>query len=305
MKRLTKLLILATFSVNAALAQNPVSLRQQSFPTDLPTEDDNIEWKQDIYREINLMENDNIGLYCTQESTDCRYGLFDTVFSLAVAEKIPIYRYNIDGNEVFNEDSKVDIKDILRNHHIFFQIKDGHVLIDKSDLPSDEVLAYYIKEEVFYDIANSNFRTRVIALCPILVEDNEFIDGLERYPLFWVKYDDIKPYLNNITIIPDYRNTAKVMSMTDFFARNLYKGDIYKVSNALGRTLNQIADSDSTLKAAQQHIENNIQRIQKTTYNTYYNSSYGTEMKQQEKTASRKMKKFFWQKRDVLKRDSE
>lgn len=272
MKRLTKLLILATFSVNAALAQNPVSLRQQCFPMDLPTEDDNLEWKQYIYREINLMEDDNIGLYCTREA-ECKNGLFDTIFNLAVAQKIPVYQYNIDGNEIFSEDTKIDIKDILRNHHIFYQIKDGKVLVDRSDIPSDEILTYYIKEEVSYNLTNSSFKTRVVALCPILVEDNEFIDGIERYPLFWVKYNDIKPYLNNITIIPDYRNTAKVMSVTDFFARNLYKGDIYKVSNALGRTLNQIVGSDSALKVAQQHIEDDIRRIRKTTYNTYYNSS--------------------------------
>lgn len=305
MRRLSKLLILATLSVNAALAQNQVTLRQQNFPTDLPTEDDNIEWQRDIYREVNLMEDENAGLYCPQESTENQKGLFTKVFNLAVEKIIPIYRYNIDGNEVFNEASKADIRDILTNHHIYFQEENGHILVDKSDVPSSGVLAYYIKEGVFYDLTNSNFRIRVKAFCPVLIEDDEFTDGPTRYPLFWVRYKDIEPYLKDVPIIPDYRNSARVMSMADYFTRNLYKGEIYKVSNALGRTLRQMVDSDSALKVVQQRIENDIRKIRKTTYNTYYKPVLPPTVKEQQEKPARKKKRFFWQKREAIKDDSE
>lgn len=305
MRRLSKLLILATLSVNAALAQNQVTLRQQNFPTDLPTEDDNIEWQRDIYREVNLMEDENAGLYCPQEPTENQKGLFTKVFNLAVEKIIPIYRYNIDGNEVFNEASKVDIRDVLTNHHIYFQEEDGHILVDKSDVPSSGVLTYYIKEGVFYDLTNSNFRIRVKAFCPVLIEDDEFTDGPTRYPLFWVRYKDIEPYLKDVPIIPDYRNSARVMSMADYFTRNLYKGEIYKVSNALGRTLRQMVDSDSALKVVQQRIENDIRKIRKTTYNTYYKPVLPPTVKEQQEKPARKKKRFFWQKREAIKDDSE
>ena len=305
MRRLSKLLILATLSVNAALAQNQVTLRQQNFPTDLPTEDDNIEWQRDIYREVNLMEDENAGLYCPQEPTENQKGLFTKVFNLAVEKIIPIYRYNIDGNEVFNEASKADIRDILTNHHIYFQEEDGHILVDKSDVPSSGVLTYYIKEGVFYDLTNSNFRIRVKAFCPVLIEDDEFTDGPTRYPLFWVRYTDIEPYLKDVPIIPDYRNSARVMSMADYFTRNLYKGEIYKVSNALGRTLRQMVDSDSALKVVQQRIENDIRKIRKTTYNTYYKPVPPPTVTEQQEKPARKKKRFFWQKREAIKDDSE
>ena len=120
MIRLSQLLIMATLSVSA-LAQNQVTLRQQNFPTSLPMEDENIEWQRDIYREVNLTEDENAGLYCPLEPSKNQKGLFTKVFNLAVAKLIPLYRYNIDGNEVFNESSKIDIKDVLTNHHIFFQ----------------------------------------------------------------------------------------------------------------------------------------------------------------------------------------
>ena len=71
MKRLSILLILATLMTQGTPAQNQVTLRQQSFPTDLPTEDDNIEWQRDIYREVNLMDDENAGLYCPNIRRDC------------------------------------------------------------------------------------------------------------------------------------------------------------------------------------------------------------------------------------------
>ena len=158
---------------------------------------------------------------------------------------------------------------------------------------------------MFYDLTNSNFRIRVKAFCPVLIEDDEFTDGPTRYPLFWVRYKDIEPYLKDVPIIPDYRNSARVMSMADYFTRNLYKGEIYKVSNALGRTLRQMVDSDSALKVVQQRIENDIRKIRKTTYNTYYKPVLPPTVKEQQEKPARKKKRFFWQKREAIKDDSE
>ena len=305
MKRLSQLLIMASFCVSmSALGQNQVTLRQQNFPTALPVEDDNIEWMRDIYREINLSENENAGLYCPLEPTENQRGLFTKLFSLAVAKMIPIYRYNIDGNEVFNNANRADIKDILINHHIFYQEEDGHILIDKSDVPATDVMTYYIKEGVYYDMTNSAFRIRVLALCPVLESDDDLTGGLTKYPLFWVEYKDLEPYLKDVTIIPDYRNRATVMMMTDYFTRNLYKGDIYKISNPMGKTLRQMVDSDSALAVEQQRIEKELREVRKTTYNTYYNP---TAVEKRTETPARKPKRkiFPWQKKEALKDDSE
>ena len=299
MKRLSQLLILASLSVSV-LAQNQVTIRQQNFPTSLPTEDENIEWQRDIYREINLTDDENAGLYCPLEPTPNQKGLFTTVFRLAVARMIPIYKYNIDGNEVFNEVGKADIKDILVNHHIYYQEEDGQLIIDSNDVPASEVMTYYIKEGVFYDLTNSAFRIRVQAFCPVLVQDDDYSGGEMKYPLFWVRYTDIEPYLKDINIIPRYDNRAVVMSMADYFTRNLYKGEIYKVSNALGRTLRQMVDSDSALKVVQQRIETDLRKVRKTTYNTYYAPAE----KKEETPKKPRKKRFFWQK-DATKDDSE
>ena len=274
MRQLFTLLLAVMLCSNITVAQAQQSLHQRSFPTELPTEDGNIEWQRDIYREIDLTADENAGLYCPQDPTENQRGLFTKIFQLAIEKKIPLYGYNIDGNEIFKEDTKADIKDILANHHIYYEEEDTVIVVDDDEIPSTSVMAYYIKEKAYFDKLNSAFRIKVEAICPILIEEDDFSEGKTKYPLFWVEYKDIEPYLKDMTLIPDYKNCAKVMSMADYFTRNMYKGEIYKVSNVLGKTLHQMVDSEEDFKNIQQRIENEIKEIRKKTYNTYFSPSH-------------------------------
>lgn len=259
---ITTLLILAVFAAIPALAQQTV------FPMERPMADSHVVWQRDIYREVNLTDERNIGL-CSSAQEKEQQGLFTTLFRLAVAKQISVYRYNIDGNESLNEENEVDIRDILVNHHIAFDEKDSIITVDDSDIPASEVKTLYIKEKVFFDTSNGSFRQEVTAICPVLIEDDDFsFEGTTRYPLFWVNYQDIKPVCENVIVTPDDRNTARCMTLADFFALNLYHGKIYKVGNALGQTLLQEAESDSAFIKRQQQVEEELLQIRKVTYNT-------------------------------------
>lgn len=294
MNRISTFIIIAMTAVCAS-AQNR-TLRQQNFPVALSMTDENIEWQRDIYREISLYDNENAGLYCPAEESAKQKGLFTSLFYLAVSGKIPVYKYSIDGNEVFNSSGRADIKDILTNHHIFFEEDSDHIVIDWDDVPAQEVVTYYIKEGVYYDLTNSSFRIKVLALCPVIVEDGEFSIEPMRYPLFWVEFKDLEPYLHDLTIIADYKNMAMSMPMTDYFTLNKYKGSIYKVSNPFGYTLRQMVDSDSDYVAAQKRIEAELKRVTRTTYNTYYVEKDARTKEEGEKLAADKPKKnlFAW-----------
>lgn len=292
MKQLSILPALAVIAISTA-AQEQVTLRQQNFPVAMPMEDENIEWQRDIYREIDLTEHENAGLYCPTLPTEKQKGLFTKILDLAITRQIPIYRYNIDGNEAFTEDNKTDIRDVLDNHHITYHQEEGIITVEPDDIPAQQVMTYYIKEGVYYDLTNSTFRIKVLGLCPVLVEEGEYGQDI-RYPLFWVLYKELEPFLKDLPVIADYRNKAMVMSMTDYFTLNRYKGNIYKVSNPFGRTLRQMVDSDSAYIAAQQRIERELKRITKTTYNTYYNQREQREIqlrRQAETTRTGKRKK--------------
>ena len=81
-----------------------------------------------------------------------------------------------------------------------------------------------------------------------------------------MKYDDLAPYLSKQTIMTSDVNNAAVMSADDYFTQNMYKGEIYKTNNMLGRTLAQYCPNDSALKKEQQRIEAELAAFEKNVY---------------------------------------
>lgn len=227
------------------------------FPTMAPMPE-NVVWRRDIYRKLNLMEDANAGLYYPVEPVDNQMNLFAYIFKLMMRGNIHVYEYRLDGNESFDETARVKPKDFLDNYHIYYEKKDRGVFIDNSDIPSKEVKAYYLKECAYYDQTTSTFHRKVMALCPIMYREDDFGDGATLYPLFWIKYDDIAPYLAKQQMMTSNLNNAAVMSIDDYFTLNLYDGKIYKTTNMLGKTLAQDGSGDTAVVAQQKKIEQEL-----------------------------------------------
>ena len=255
-------------------ASSAMSMRAQiSFPTavEMPEE---VVWRRDIYREISLDEDANGGLYYPVEPQGKQLNLFTYIFKLALNGYIPIYEYPTDGSDVFTEEAKVDMKNLLHDYHIHFEEQNGRLKVDNSDIPSADVKKYYLKESAYYDQANSSFHIKVQALCPVMVEEDDFSlsdDNGEKqvtqYPLFWVKYSELEPFLNRQTIMASGMNNAAQVSMDDFFTLNMYRGKIYKTNNAQGKTLSQLCNGDKgKMTAEQKRIEAELEAFKKTIF---------------------------------------
>ena len=239
---------------------------QLLYPTtvDMPEE---VVWRRDIYRELDLNEEENAGLYDPVEPQGKRLNLFTYVFKLALNGYIPVYEYNLDGNENLEATAKVDMKTILDNYHIFYEEKDGKIRVDNSDIPSAEVKMYYLKESAYFDQANSSFHIKPIAFCPVMLREDDFGGEAAKYPLFWVKYSEVEPYLSRQSVKTSDYNDAAQMTMSDYFTRNKYKGKIYKTANRLGKTLAQIAGNDSTKYSEEQkRIEAELEAFRKNIF---------------------------------------
>ena len=243
-----------------------MSVRAQiSFPTavEMPEE---VVWRRDIYRELDLSKDANAGLYYPVEPQGKQLNLFTYIFKLAQNGYIPVYEYPTDGSDVFTDDAKVDMKTILDNYHIFYEEQDGKLKVDNSDIPSSEVRKFFLKESVYYDQANSSFHIKVLALCPVMLRDDDFGGEATQYPLFWVKYSDLEPFLNRQTVMPSSLNNAATMSMDDYFTLNMYRGQIYKTNNAQGKTLAQYCPDEAAMTAEQKRIEQELADFRKTIF---------------------------------------
>lgn len=237
-----------------------------SFPTalDIPEE---VVWRRDIYRELDLTDDANAGLYYPVEPQGKQVNLFTYIFKLAQNGYIPVYEYPTDGSDNFTDEAKVQMQTVLDNYHIFYEEQDGKLKVDNSDIPSSEVRKFYLKESAYYDQANSSFHIKVLALCPVMLREDDFGGEATQYPLFWVKYSDLEPFLNRQTVMASSLNNAATMSMDDFFTLNSYKGKIYKTNNAQGKTLLQLCDGDvDKMTAEQKRIEAELEAFQKTIF---------------------------------------
>lgn len=249
---------------------NTITTRAQiSFPTSAPMEED-VVWRRDIYRELNLMDDSNAGLYYPTEPVGSQMNLFCYIFKLMMMGPrnggISAYEYRMDGNEVFTDSARIKPLQFLDNYHIYYERTDRGIRLDNSDIPSAEVKGYYLKESAYYDQGTSTFHRKVIALCPIMYRADDFGDGEVKYPLFWVKYDDLAPFLSKQTIMTSNLNNAATMSVEDYFTMNCYKGKIYKTTNMLGRTLAQYCTTDSAMTKEQKKIESELKEFEENIF---------------------------------------
>ena len=251
---------------NAQTASGQMTRRAQlMFPTAIEMPED-VVWRRDIYREIDLMQDANAGLYYPVEPIGRQLNLFTYVFKLALNGYIPVYEYRLDGNEAFTDSARVQIKTVLDNYHIFYEEQDGKIRVDNSDIPSAEVKSYYLKESAYFDQANSSFHRKVIAFCPVMTRDDDFGGEPSKYPLFWVRYADVEPFLTRQEVMTSDLNNAATMTLADYFTLNRYEGEIYKTNNMLGRTLAQYCTTDSALTKEQKRIEAELAKFEKNIF---------------------------------------
>lgn len=248
-----------------ANANNITTRARLSFPVTESLPED-VVWRRDIYRELNLMDDANAGLYYPTEPIGTQMNLFTYIFKLMMTGNVKAYEYRLDGNEHFTDSARIKPLAFLDNYHIYYERTGKGIRIDDSDIPSKEVKGYYIKESSYYDQSTATFHTKVLALCPIMKREDDFGDAATPYPLFWVKYDDLAPFLSKQTIMTSNLNNAATMSVEDYFTMNHYQGKIYKTTNMLGRTLAQYCTTDSAMTKEQKKIENELKEFEKNIF---------------------------------------
>ena len=181
------------------------------------------------------------------------------LFRLIQTGRVTAYTYKLDGNESFEEKDKLSVKDMLERYGIFYEEKDGKIVVADADVPSAEATRYYIKESVYLDQRTGTFSTKVTALCPILMRGaDEFSTDATPYPLFWLKYDDIAPWLAKLPMMGSNLNNVSNLTADDYFTLNRYEGKIYKTNNLQGKVLANYCETDSAMKKEQQKIEKQI-----------------------------------------------
>lgn len=279
MKHLNKILVAIAFLLlgEYATAQPPARLREKTrkaesavyevplseraknqYPkNETPSE---VVWKRDIYRVLDLKKEKNASLYYPVQPIGKSVNLFTYIFRHILDNSIVAYEYSIDGYESFTPENKVNPREMLENHDIYYEIQgeDSTIIVNPSDLPSNEILSYYIKESHYFDQRTSTYNCRVTAICPVLHRAEEFASEVTKYPMFWLKYDEIAPLLSLQTVMSSSYNNVSTMTLDDYFTKNCYEGEIYKTVNLRNLAINQYCKDSAAVKKEQKNIEKQL-----------------------------------------------
>lgn len=226
----------------------------------MPTPDD-VVWQRGIYRTLDLTKEKNAALYYPVEPLGDQCNMFTLIIRLVADGKVPAYEYRSDGNELFTEANKYKVNELLEKFYIYYEEKGGRYVIEDADIPSGDVLSYFIKESTYYDQRTATSGTRVTAICPVLHRSGDFGDEVTKYPMFWLNYDEVSAYFGRTPVMTSSYNNVTHMSLDDYFVTHQYDGEIYKTANLQNKLLAETVAGDSTgtaLKAAQDRIENEL-----------------------------------------------
>jgi len=230
--------------------------------------DADLQWMRIIYRQLDLEKDRNAALYFPEEPVDGQENLFRIIMRLLANNQIKAYEY-LDGREIFTEKYESKVKDILDRFYIIYTQAKGSTeknpkfVIDEADVPTNEVLSYYIIERWTFDTRNNRLKPVVEAICPVLHRVGDFGGEAVRYPMFWVKYSDLRPHLAQQTIFVNDDNNLPTCTYDDFFNLTMYEGDIYKTRNLKNKSMAQLFPDPDDRKRAQDSIQARLDTFEK------------------------------------------
>lgn len=247
-----------------------VTQRMQAFydDSDNTIGDADRQYMKVIYRELDLDKDKNAALYFPEDIVDGQENFFRIIMRLLANNQIAAYEY-LDGREVFTDEYRLKVRDLLDRFHIIYSDAKGSTeknprfTINESDVPTNEVLSYYIIEKWEFDTRNNRLKPTVEAVCPVLHRSGDFGGEAVRYPMFWVKFSDLRPWLTQQTIFTNDDNNLPTCTYDDFFNLTMYDGEIYKTRNLKNKSMMQLYPDADKLQAAQDSIQQHLDNFEK------------------------------------------
>lgn len=221
----------------------------------------NAPWVREIYRFLDLNKEKNASLYYPVKPIGERMNFFTLIFKQMLEGNLDVYKYQLDGDEIFTEEYKETPKDILERFEILFTTQNGRYLVEDVDIPSNEVLGYYLKEAWYFDKNNSVVDVKIQAICPVIFRQDDFGAESTRYPMFWVPYENIRPYASRMPIMVSSLNNASNQTINDFFVKHTFDGEIYKTTNVRNLSLAQLYPDLADRRKEEKKIESQLKQF--------------------------------------------
>ena len=118
---------------------------------------------------------------------------------------------------------------------------------------------YLIQEVVFFDKHTSRLHTKIMAIAPLhpwkimSTDSTQVSQALQESVMFWIPFDDLRPYMAMQYIIPN-RNETKHVTYDEFFQKRLFTSYIVGEGNMYNRMIPDYEHTYEGIKKEQDRI---------------------------------------------------
>ncbi len=250
---------------------------------------DDIIWSRIVYRIIDLRYKQNYQLYFPIRYDDAEYRSLFKVIVDGIVDGLPVYRKAQDHIKPIlaasNQYGKEEIPPLFLNDEpgadysqdtTHYDIARSDAMLLHYDSITDKMsfhfypyesfvknqIKYLIQEIVFFDKHTSRLYSKIIAIAPmqsdkIMSDSDNVMGALQESMLFWLSFDELRPYLAKQYIIPQ-ANDNKRITFDEFFAKKLYTSYIIGESNMYDRMFLHYAKSEEEIKREQQRVADEL-----------------------------------------------
>lgn len=244
---------------------------------------DDIDWSRVVYRVIDLRYKQNYQLYFPTNSDDAQYRSLFKVILDAIADGLTVYEKSDNVKPNFNAPMSKDlipgilmIDDVTQDYSDdpdHYNVATSSAMLLHYDESTDSLsfnffpyenfaknqTKYLIQELVFFDRHTSKLYSKIIGIAPMqadkisVTEPDQVMDAIMQSMLFWISFDELRPYLAKQYMIPQW-NDSKRMTFDEFFAKKLYASYLLGDSNMYNRMFPNYATNIEDIKKEQARV---------------------------------------------------
>lgn len=196
-------------------------------------------WHRRVWRQIDLREKINHPLYFPISPIEDRKSLYQVIKD--AIEEGTVTSYSTDNDEFTVPLTKAEAKGFMGYKDVRVQYDEYGDEIEGSadtiieDYTSQDIVAYRLKEDWFFDRERSIMDVRIIGICPVR---NEFDRETEAFKgaveMFWIYFPEARYVFANADVF-NRQNDAERRTFDDIFWKRMFNSYVYKRSNVYDR----------------------------------------------------------------------